>query len=39
VIIRAARDNRLKNRGSTTPELEQDAMRFVQFVTREVKRE
>src|SRR5216683_1616662 len=39
VIIRAARDNRLKNRGSTTPELEQDAMRFVDFVTREVKRE
>ena len=31
-IIRAARDNRLKN-GATTPQLEQDATRFVGFVT------
>ena len=36
-VIRAAKDNRLKNRGSTTPELEHDAMRFVDFVTRKVK--
>ena len=36
-VIRAARENRLKNRGSTTPELEHDAMRFVEFVTTEVK--
>jgi hypothetical protein len=39
VVIRAAKHNRLKNRGSTTPKLEQDAMRFVEFVTREIKRE
>jgi hypothetical protein len=39
VIIRAAKDNRLKNCGSTTPELEQDAIRFVEFVTGEVRRE
>ena len=36
--IAAARDNRLKNGGSTTPQLEQDAMRFVEFVTGEVAR-
>jgi len=35
-IIQAAKDNRLKNRGSTTRELEQDTMRFVEFVTGEV---
>jgi hypothetical protein len=34
--IQTARDNRLKNGGSTTPRLEQDAMRFVEFVTAEV---
>jgi hypothetical protein len=39
VIIRAAKDNRLKNCGSTTPELEQDAIRFLEFVTGEVRRE
>ncbi|MGA2588558.1 MAG: aminoglycoside adenylyltransferase domain-containing protein [Bryobacteraceae bacterium] len=37
-VIRAAKNNRLKNAGSTTPRLEQDAMRFVGFVTREVNR-
>jgi hypothetical protein len=31
-VIRGARENRLKNRGSTTMQLEQDAMRFVEFV-------
>jgi aminoglycoside adenylyltransferase-like protein len=34
--ILAARDNRLKNGGSTTPQLEQDAMCFVEFVAGEV---
>jgi hypothetical protein len=38
VVIRTAKDNRLKNAGSTTPQLEQDAMRFVEFVTGEVNR-
>ncbi len=37
-VIRAAKNNRLKNGGSTTPRLEEDAMRFVGFVTREVNR-
>jgi hypothetical protein len=37
-VIRSAKENRLKNRGSTTLELEQDAMRFVEFVTDEVER-
>jgi hypothetical protein len=37
--ILGARENRLKNRGSTTPELEEDAMRFVEFVTAEVRHE
>src|SRR6266851_8754350 len=37
-VIRTAKDNRLKNRGSTTPELEQDAMRFVELVNGEVQR-
>jgi predicted nucleotidyltransferase len=36
-VIRASRENRLKNSGLTTPELEQDAMRFVGFVAEEVK--
>jgi predicted nucleotidyltransferase len=35
-VIQAAKDNRLKNGGSTTPQLEQEAMRFVDFVTGEV---
>ena len=37
--IHAAKNNRLKNAGSTTPQLEQDAMRFVGFVTGEVQHE
>jgi Domain of unknown function (DUF4111) len=37
-VIRAAKDNRLKNNGSTTAGLEQDAMRFVEFATNEVNR-
>ncbi len=38
-VIRAAKQNRLKNRGATTPQLERDAMRFVEFVSHEVKEE
>jgi len=37
-VIRAAKENRLRPAGSTTPRLEQDAMRFVAFVTGEVER-
>jgi hypothetical protein len=37
-VIRAARANRLKNGGSPTHQLEQDAIRFVEFVTAEVNR-
>jgi hypothetical protein len=37
-IIHVARENRLKNSGSTTPDLEQGAMRFVSFISDEVKR-
>jgi aminoglycoside adenylyltransferase-like protein len=37
-VILTAKDNRLKNGGSTTPQLEQDALRFVEFVTGEVNR-
>jgi Domain of unknown function (DUF4111) len=37
-LIRAAKDNRLRNAGSTTPQLERDAMSFVGFVTDEVTR-
>ena len=37
-VIRGAKENRLKNRGSTTLQLEQDAMRFVEFVTDKVER-
>jgi hypothetical protein len=37
-VINAAKDNRLKNAGSTTPQLERDAMRFIGFVTGEVNR-
>ena len=37
-VIQTARENRLQAAGSTTPELEQDAMRFVEFVGREVAR-
>lgn len=36
-ITEAAYHNRLKNGGSTNPQLEQDAMQFVEFVSREVK--
>lgn len=35
-VIQASRANRLKNAGSTTCQLEQDAIRFVEFVTSEV---
>jgi Domain of unknown function (DUF4111) len=38
-VIRGAKENRPKNRGSTTLQLEQDAMRFVEFVTDEIERE
>jgi hypothetical protein len=38
VVIRAAKDNRLKNAGSTSPQLEQDAMGFLAFVSAEVNR-
>jgi Domain of unknown function (DUF4111) len=38
-VIRGAKENRLRNSGSTTLQLEQDAIRFVEFVTDEVKRE
>ncbi|MBZ5607507.1 MAG: DUF4111 domain-containing protein [Acidobacteriia bacterium] len=37
-IIQAAKENRLKNTGSTTRQLEQDAIRFLEFVTGEVNR-
>jgi hypothetical protein len=37
-VIHAARDNRLKNAGSTSPQLEQDGMSFVGFVSGEVNR-
>jgi Domain of unknown function (DUF4111) len=37
-VIGAASENRSKNHGSTTPQLEQDAMRFLEFVTAEVER-
>jgi hypothetical protein len=37
-VIRGAKVNRLKNRGSTTLQLEQDAMRFIEFVTDEIER-
>jgi hypothetical protein len=37
-VIRSAKDNRLKNAGSTTPQLEQDAMHFVDYVSGEVNR-
>ena len=35
-IIQGANENRLKNHGSTTPELEEAARRFIAFVTAEV---
>jgi hypothetical protein len=37
-VICAARVNRLRNSGTTTPELERDAVRFVSFVADEVER-
>ena len=37
-VIQAARENRRKYSGATTAELEQNAMRFVAFVAREVGR-
>jgi hypothetical protein len=36
-VIQSAKDNRLKNGGSSTPQMEQDAMRFVEFANSEVK--
>jgi len=36
-VVDATKANRMKNRGSTTPKLERDAMRFVEFVAGEVK--
>jgi Domain of unknown function (DUF4111) len=37
-VVQAGKENRLKNAGSTTPQLEQDAQLFVAFVTAEVNR-
>ena len=37
-VIQAAKENRLRNAGSTTPQMEQDAQRFVRFVTADVIR-
>ncbi|HXN51364.1 MAG TPA: aminoglycoside adenylyltransferase domain-containing protein [Candidatus Acidoferrum sp.] len=37
-VVQAAKHNRLKNAGSATPQLEQDAMRYIEFVTGEVNR-
>ena len=37
-VIQAAKDSRLKNAGATTPQLEQAALRFFGFVTRDVSR-
>jgi hypothetical protein len=36
-VVRTAKENRLKNSGSTTLKLERDAIRFVEFVTDEAK--
>jgi len=37
-VIHAAKENRLRNAGSTTPQLEEDAKQFVEFVSGEVNR-
>jgi hypothetical protein len=37
-VIQTARDNRLKNTGSTTPQMDQDAMGFLGFVSDELNR-
>ena len=37
-VIHSAKENRLRNAGSTTPQLERDAMGFVGFVSGEVNR-
>ena len=37
-VLHAARENRLKCSGSTNPDVEQNAIRFVSFVTGEVRR-
>jgi hypothetical protein len=37
-VIRAGKGNRLKNAGSTTPQMEQDAILFVAFAASEVNR-
>jgi hypothetical protein len=36
-VLQKANENRRKNRGSTTPQLEQDALRFVDFVADRVE--
>jgi predicted nucleotidyltransferase len=36
-VLQSAKENRRKNRGSITPQLEQDAMRFVEFVADQVE--
>lgn len=38
-VIRTAKENRLKNHGSTIPQPEENAIRFVEFVTGEVQHE
>ena len=38
IEVARARTNRLKNAGSTTPQIEEDAAQFVGFVTGEVLR-
>jgi hypothetical protein len=38
-VIRSAKENRINNCGCTTLQLEQGAIRFVEFVTDEVERE
>jgi hypothetical protein len=37
-VIQTARDNRLRNAGSTTPQMDQDAMGFLGFVSDELNR-
>src|SRR5437762_3310660 len=37
-VIHAAKENRLRNAGSTAPQLEEDAKQFVEFVSGEVNR-
>jgi Domain of unknown function (DUF4111) len=37
-VVHAAKENRIRNAGSTTSQLEEDAMSFVEFVASEVER-